>query len=183
METLIKDIRYGVRSFLKRPGFLIIAVSTLALGIGATTAMFTVVNSVLLRPQYPEPERVVLFAGLNPRFGTGAGWNSLPDIDDWHKQSQSFEQIATFNTGGFFVTIGDETVRVRAAGVSPEFFPVFRNKPLHGRLFQPDDFQRGKEPVVISYELWQRQFGGSTSVLNTNRRSGRGRPGRRTAAR
>jgi predicted permease len=169
METLIKDLRYGVRSFLKRPGFLVIAVSTLALGIGATTAMFTVVNSVLLRPQFPEPERVVLFEGVNPRLGiSAAGWNSLPDIDDWQKQSQSFEEIATFATGGFFVTIGDETVRVRATGVSPEFFPVFGNKPLHGRLFQPDDFQQGKEPVVISYALWQRRFGGSTAVLNTS---------------
>jgi hypothetical protein len=141
METLLKDLRYGIRSFLKRPGFLIITVSTLALGIGATTAMFTVVNSVLLRPPFPEPERVVLFAGLNPRFGiTAAGWNSLPDIDDWQKQSQSFEQIATFNTGGSFVKIGDETLRVRSAGVSPEFFPVFGNKPLHGRLFQPERF-------------------------------------------
>ena len=168
MENLIKDIRYGIRSFSKRPGFLVIVVTTLALGIGATTAMFTVVNSVLLRPPFPEPERVVLFAGLNPRFGiTAAGWNSLPDIDDWQKQSQSFEQIATFATGGFFVTIGDETVRVRATGVSPEFFPVFGNKPLHGRLFQPDDFQPNKEPVVISYALWQRQFGGRTDVVNS----------------
>jgi putative ABC transport system permease protein len=168
METLLTDLRYAIRSFLKRPGFLVISVSTLALGIGATTAMFTVVNSVLLRPQYPEPERVVLFEGVNPRSGITQGWNSLPDIDDWHKQSQSFEQIATFATGGFFVTIGDETVRVRATGVSPEFFPVFRNNPIHGRLFQPDDFQRGKEPVVISYTLWQRRFGGSTAVLNTS---------------
>ena len=168
MENLIKDIRYGVRSFLKRPGFLIITVSTLALGIGATTAMFTVVNSVLLRPPFPEPERVVLFGGFNPRFGiTATGWNSLPDIDDWQKQSKSFEQIATFNTGGSFVKSGDETFRVRSAGVSPEFFPVLGNKPLYGRLFQPDDFQQGKEPVVISYALWQRQFGGRTDVVNS----------------
>ena len=168
MDTFIKDLRYGIRSFLKRPGFLVIAVSTLALGIGATTAMFTVVNSVLLRPQFPEPERVVLFEGVNPRFGIAkAGWNSLPDIDDWKKQSQSFEQIATFATGGFFVTIGDEAVRVRATGVSPEFFPVFGNNPIHGRLFQPDDFQPGKEPVVLSYALWQRRFGGRTDVVNS----------------
>jgi putative ABC transport system permease protein len=168
MDTFIKDLRYGIRSFLKRPGFLVIAVSTLALGIGATTAMFTVVNSVLLRPQFPEPERVVLFEGVNPRLGIReGGWNSLPDIGDWKKQSQSFEHIATFATGGFFVTIGDEAVRVRATGVSPEFFPVFGNKPIHGRLFQPDDFQPGKEPVVISYALWQRRFGGATAVLNS----------------
>src|SRR5688572_28066347 len=97
METLIQDIRIGVRSFLKRPGFLIIAVSTLALGIGATTAMFTVVNSVLLRPlQVPEPERIVLLEGVNPRQGITQSNMSVPDIDDWQKQSQSFEQIVAF---------------------------------------------------------------------------------------
>ena len=93
METLIKDIRYGVRSFLKRPGFLVIAVSTLALGIGATTAMFTVVNSVLLRPlQFPEPKQVVIFEEVNLKLGIPRGPQSVPDIDDWQKQSQSFEQ-------------------------------------------------------------------------------------------
>src|SRR5215207_9928770 len=87
MENLIKDLRYGIRSFLKRPGFLVIAVSTLALGIGATTAMFTVVNSVLLRPlQFPEPERIVLLEGVNPRQGIKQSSMSLPDIDDWKKQ-------------------------------------------------------------------------------------------------
>jgi len=97
METLIKDVRFAVRSFLKRPGFLVIAVATLALGIGATTAMFTVVNSVLLRPlQFPEPERIVLFYGINPRQGITESNMSMPDIVDWQKQASSFEQIAGF---------------------------------------------------------------------------------------
>ena len=168
MENFIKDLRYGVRSFLKRPGFLVIAVSTLALGIGATTAMFTVVNSVLLRPlHFPEPERIVLLEGVNPQHGIMQSNMSVPDIVDWQQQSQSFEQIAAFTTTNVFLATGDETERVRAAIVSPEFFPLFRTNPIHGRLFQPDDFQRGKEPAVISYTLWQRRFGGSTSVLNS----------------
>src|SRR5215813_11346881 len=100
MDTLIKDLRYGIRSFLKRPGFLVIAISTLALGIGATTAMFTVVNSVLLRPlQFPEPERLVLVEGVNPRRGITQSSMSVLDIDDWRKQGQSFEQIAAFFSG------------------------------------------------------------------------------------
>jgi putative ABC transport system permease protein len=168
MENLIKDLRYGVRSFLKRPGFLVIAVSTLALGIGATTAMFTVVNSVLLRPlRFPEPERIVLLEGVNPRLGITQSNMSVPDIDDWQKQSQSFEQIAAFVSTGLFLTSGDETERVRAAGVSPDFFPLFRTNPIHGRLFQADDFQPGNEPAVISYALWQRRFGGSPDVVNS----------------
>ena len=167
METLLKDLRYGVRSFLKRPGFLVIAVSTLALGIGATTAMFTVVNSMLLRPlQFPEPERIVLLEGVNPRQGITRSNVSLPDIDDWKKQSQSFEQIAGFSSTNLSLRLGDETERVRATSVMPDFFPLFRTNPIHGRLLQPDDFKPASEPAVISYALWQRKFGGSPDVLN-----------------
>ena len=168
METLLKDLRYGIRSFLKRPGFLVIAVSTLALGIGATTAMFTVVNSVLLRPlQFPEPEQIVLLEGVNPRKGINRSNMSVPDIIDWQQQTQSFEQIAAYVSTGLLLVSGDETERVRGAGVSPEFFPLFRANSIHGRLFQQGDFQPGSEPVVISYALWQRRFGGSPDVLNS----------------
>src|SRR4029453_3377189 len=112
MENLFKDIRYGARSFLKRPGFLAIAVFTLALGIGATTAMFTVVNSVLLRPlQFPEPERIVLFEGINPSKGIKESNMSIPDILDWQAQSQSFEQIAGFLPWGVVLSSADESER------------------------------------------------------------------------
>ena len=169
METLIKDLRFAVRSFLKRPGFLVIAVATLALGIGATTAMFTVVNSVLLRPlQFPEPERIVLFLGINPRQGINESNMSMPDILDWQQQSQSFEQIAGFVTGGMFLTTGDETERVRGTGASAEFFPLFKINPIHGRTLQAADMQQGSEPaIVISYALWQRRFGGAPGVVNS----------------
>src|ERR1041385_1711812 len=123
MDTLLKDLRFAVRSFSKRPGFLVIAISTLALGIGATEAMFTVVNSMLLRPlQFPEPERIVELEGINPRQGITRSALSLPDIDDWKKQSQSFEQIAGFTSSGLSLTLGDETERVRATAVMPDFF-------------------------------------------------------------
>ncbi|HEY0367923.1 MAG TPA: ABC transporter permease [Pyrinomonadaceae bacterium] len=169
METLIKDLRFAVRSFLKRPGFLVIAIATLALGIGATTAMFTVVNSVLLRPlQFPEPERIVLLLGINPRQGITESNLSVPDIADWQKQSQSFEQIAAYVSGGLFLTVGDETERVRGTDVSAEFFPLFKTNPIHGRALLPADMQQGSEPaVVISYALWQRRFGGAPSVVNS----------------
>ena len=168
MDTLIKDLRYGIRSFLKRPGFLVIAISTLALGIGATTAMFTVVNSVLLRPlQFPEPERITLFVGVNPRMGITESSMSIPDIVDWQKQTQSFEQIAAFYSGGALLSTGDEVERVRAAAVSPEFFPLFKTNPVAGRVLQADDMQKGREPaVVISHALWQRRFGGTQDVVN-----------------
>ena len=169
MENLIKDLRYGIRSFLKRPGFLLIAVSTLALGIGATTAMFTVVNSVLLRPlQFPEPDRVIQFQGMNPRMGIPESSMSAPDLVDWQRQSQSFEQIAGFIPGGLILGVGEETERVRATFVLDGFFPIFKTNPLSGRVLQADDMPPGREPVlVISYALWQRRFGGNQNVVNT----------------
>ena len=168
MDTLIKDLRYGVRSFLKRPGFLVIAISTLALGIGATTAMFTVVNSVLLRPlHFPEPERIVLFQGVNPRQGITDSNMSIPDITDWQQQSQSFEQIAGFASGGVILSTGDEVERVRTTAVSAEFFPLFKTNPISGRVLQPDDMQEGRDAViVISHALWQRRFGGAADVID-----------------
>ena len=169
MENLLKDLRYGVRNFMKRPGFLAIAVSTLALGIGATTAMFTVVNSVLLRPlPFPEPEQIALLEGINPRQGITESNMSAPDILDWQKQSQSFEQIAAFSSGGVFLSTGEETERVRAAGVSAEFFPLFRTNALHGRWIDTSEARVGADPVaVISHALWQRRFGGTADVVNS----------------
>ena len=171
METLLKDLRYAVRSFLKRPGFLVIAVSTLALGIGATTAMFTVVNSVLLRPlQFPESERIVRLEGVQSRLGIMQASASVPDMADWQQQSQSFEQIAGFFWTGVFVTgVDDETERVPATGVTKDFFPLFRTNPIHGRALQPgDELVVETQPVVvISYALWQRRFGGRTDVVNS----------------
>ncbi|HEX6717951.1 MAG TPA: ABC transporter permease [Pyrinomonadaceae bacterium] len=169
METLIKDLRYAVRSFIKRPGFLVIAIATLALGIGATTAMFTVVNSVLLRPlQFPEPERVVHFTGVNPRQGITDSNMSVLDIIDWQQQSQSFEQIAAFISGGVYLSVGDETERVRGAYVSAEFFPLFKTNPIGGRALQTGDMQPGSDPaIVISYSLWQKRFGGSAGAINS----------------
>jgi putative ABC transport system permease protein len=169
MDTLVKDIRYAVRSLVKRPGFAFIAVITLALGIGATTAMFTMVNSVLLRPlAFPEPDRIVLFEGINPGQRITQSSMSAPDIVDWQKQSQSFEQMAAYESGGSLLASGDETERVRGTGVNADFFPLFRTNALKGRTIQSDDLQPGREnAIVISYALWQRRFGGASNVINS----------------
>src|SRR3569832_1032645 len=149
MENVIKDLRFAVRSFLKRPGFLVIAIATLALGIGATTAMFTVVNSLVLRPlQFPEPERTVLVVGINPRQGINESNVSIPDIADWQQQASSFEQIAAFISGGLFLTVGDETERVRGTSVSTDFFPLFKTNPIYSRTLQPADMTEGGGPAA-----------------------------------
>ena len=165
---MIRDVQFAVRTLLKRPGFLFVAIATLALGIGATTAMFTVVNSVLLRPlQFREPQRIVLLEGVNPKMGITRSSVSVPDIVDWQKQSTSFEQLAAFYSGGTFLGIGEETERVRSSAVSADFFPLFGTAPLSGRVLQasdaPDD---APWVVVISYGLWQRRFGGAADVVN-----------------
>ena len=165
---MIKDLQYAVRTLLKRPGFLFIAIATLALGIGATTAMFTVVNSVLLRPlQFREPERVVILEGVDPKLSITRSAVSVPDFVDWQKQSKSFEQMAAFITGGTFLGIGDETERVKSTAVSTDFFPLFGTAPISGRVIQESDMPDDAPwVVVISYGLWQRRFGGAADVVN-----------------
>ena len=164
---MIKDLQYAVRTLLKRPGFLFIAIATLALGIGATTAMFTVVNSVLLRPlQFPEPERLVLLEGVNPQQGITRSNVSVPDIVDWQQQCTSCEKIAAYSTGGAFIATNDQTERVLSGYVSADFFAVLRTPPLSGRGIEEADMpDEAPWVAVISYALWQRRFGGAADVV------------------
>ena len=167
METIIKDLRYGIRSLLKQPAFALISIATLALAIGGNTAMFTVVNTVLLRPlQYPESDRVALLEGVNPPRSITQSAMSVPDFVDWQNQNQVFEKMGGFFPGGFIISNRDETERVRGALVTADFFSVLRAQALRGRLLQPDDAQPGKGDVaVIGYGLWQRRFGGDRNVV------------------
>ena len=169
METLVQDLRYAVRSLIKNPGFFAIAVLTLALGIGANTAMFTAVNAVLLRPlAYPDAETLVLIEGRNPSKGMTRTSISVPDLVDWQSQNQSFEELAGFVTGDTFLATGDETERVRTAGVSEGFFRLMRVNPLQGRTLQTDDADEGSNPgVMLSYGLWQRRFGGDPNAIGS----------------
>ena len=169
MKTLLKDLQYGLRSLLKRPGFFAVAVLTLGLGIGANSAIFSTVNAVLLRPlSFPDSESIVLLQGINPDKGITQSNMSVPDIVDWQAQSQSFEQIAGFIGGGVLLATNDETERVLAAGVSGDFFALMRTNAVLGRTLQPDDARRGNDNVaVLSYGLWQSRFGGNPAVIGT----------------
>ena len=170
METLLKDITYGLRSLLKRRGFTAVAVITLALGIGANSAIFSVVNAVLLRPlPYPESERLVQFDGVNPHAGITQSNMSVPDFADWQSQNQVFERMAGMVTGGSLLVSGDETERVRSAGVTADFFPLMRVGAAQGRVLQSDDSQKGRDSVVVlSYGLWQRRFGSDPNIVGRN---------------
>ena len=167
MGTLFNDIRYGLRSLSKRPGFSLIAIVTLALGIGANSAIFSVVNAVLLRPlSFPESERVVVLEGVNPKDGITRSNMSVPDIVDWQNQTQSFEQLVAFSAGGFLLTSNDETERLRGAAVSSDFFPLIKTSAVLGRTLQADDAVAGREPVIVlGHGLWQRRFGGDEKIV------------------
>ena len=170
MQDLLQDIRYAVRSLIKRPGFVVVAVATLAFGIGANTAIFSVVDAVLLRPlSFPEPERIVVLDGTNLNLGIPEGGaTSVPDFSDWRNQSSSFEQIAAFVAGGTVLVTNDEPERVRGTSVTEDFFPLFRTAPFKGRLIQADEFKEGNDFVaILSYALWQRRFGASENVIGS----------------
>ena len=170
MHTLLQDIRYAIRGLIKRPGFVFVAVATLAFGIGANTAIFSVVDAVVLRPlSFPEPERIVVVDGTNPGLGIAdGGSSSVPDFADWRNQSSSFEQIAGFFAGGTVLVTNDEPERVRGTSVTEDFFSLFRTAPFKGRLIQADDFKEGNNSVaIVSYALWQRRFGASDTVIGS----------------
>jgi len=167
-EILWQDVRYGVRMLLKHPGFTFIAVLTLALGIGVNTALFSVVNAVLLRPlPYAEPERLVQIYEANAQQGFDRFAFSLANFIDHRDQQTGFEQMAAYNRWNANLTGAGEPERVQVAIVSASFLPLLRVQPLLGRGFMPEEETPGKDNVaVLSYGLWQRRFGADPGILN-----------------
>jgi putative ABC transport system permease protein len=166
METLVRDLRYVGRSFARSPGFFILTTLTLALGIGATTAIFSVVNGVLLQPlPYPEPDRIVQLYQLTK---TGEK-NSItqPNFIDWHAQNRSFSALALSTPGNTETVNGlSEPVRARTSYVSKDFFSVFGTKPVVGRTFRDEESTTGDPTTaIISAAFWQKNFGADQSVI------------------
>ena len=167
MDSILRDIRFAMRGLAKKPAFAAIAVLTLALGIGANTAIFSVVHAVLLRPlPIKEPDRVMTF------------WHSAPakglrhmDLNDamfayYHSRTRTFESLAAFETGEFSLTGGGEPESVPGGVVTYDYFNVLGREPLHGRTFTAQEDTPGNNHVVLlSYGLWQRRFGGNTNIV------------------
>ena len=164
---MFQDIRYGVRMLLKNPGFTVIAVLTLSLGIGANTAIFSVVNGVLLRDlPFPEADRIVTLWENNTTDGLERDDVSPANFLDWRERQTSFEQLAYANPFSFDYVADAEPVTLRSALVSKGFFDVLGASPLHGRIFAPEEYQEGKNKVVIlSHGLWQSRFGGDPNIV------------------
>jgi predicted permease len=166
MDTLLQDIRYGIRMVAKSPGFAAIAILTLALGIGANTALFSVVNGVLLNPlPYRQADRLVAIYAKNKEFSQGYSI-SYPNFLDWVRNQRSLSSLAAFREDDYNLTGMGEAERVKAEMVSADFFPVLGVNPVAGRLLRAEEDQAGAQPVaLISGGFWKRKFGSSADTL------------------
>ncbi len=166
MHTLWQDLRYGARILLKSPSVSIVVILALALGIGANTAIFSVINSVLLRPlPYDQADRLLF---LNERSKVMDEMSiSYPNFTDWRNQNHVFEKIGVYNRDSYNLTGSGDAERILTAQVSADLLSALRVNALIGRVFTNDEDKPGAAPVVVlSYGLWQRRFGGQTSILN-----------------
>ncbi len=170
MQTLFQDLRYGARMLAKKPGFTFIAILTLALGIGANTAIFSIVNAVLLRPlPFHEPDNLVLLWQKNSQHTPSQMPFAFPNFNDIREQNQSFENIAAWSSylnTQFNLTGEGQPLLIQYALVSADFFPVFGVQPILGQTFAPEDDQPGSNRIaVISYGLWQSRFAADKKIV------------------
>ncbi len=173
MQTLWQDLRYGVRMLSKKPGYTLVAVLTLSLGIGATTAIFSVVNAVLLRPmRYRNAERLVVPTSFNPSRGSDNSSITYADYLDWQREG-IFEHVAAIDNVTTQLDLSDgtgEPERVQLAIVSQDYFAVLGVSALLGRTFQADNFNISglTRAIVITHRLWQRRYGGDPKIIGQN---------------
>src|SRR5256714_3965193 len=168
LEALFRDVRFGLRMLLKTPGFTVVAVATLGLSIGANTAIFSLVNGVLLRPlPFPDAERIIYIEGKNPAAGISQSNISYLDFTDWSQQTDLFASTAAYWTGEAHLGAdGAEPERVPRAGVTTGFFSVLGVQPVLGRTFVPEDDKGWPQSVaIISHGLWKRRFGSDPAIV------------------
>jgi putative ABC transport system permease protein len=165
IDSLARDVRYGLRMLRRYPGFTVVAVLTMALGIGANTAIFSIVNAVLLHSfPYKDPYKLVLLAEKRREMSLLA--LSYPDFVDWHSQNHVLESVGAVRRWNPNLTGGGEPVRLQAAMITAEIFPTLGIAPLVGRAFVAEDDRPGAERgVVLSYDFWKHRFGGDASII------------------
>ncbi len=168
---MLDDLRYATRSLIRKPGFAAVAIITLALGIGASTAIFSVLEAVLLRPlPYPDQERIVDVVELD-EAGRSMPFTD-PNFTDLRARSRSFEALASYGQWFESISGGSEPARTRVASVTADFFRVLGVRPVVGRLFSPESSPDAKEVVVVSHSFWQRQLSGAANLENATLRFG-----------
>jgi len=168
METLRHDLKFAARSLFRQPAFALVTILTLALGIGANTAIFSVVNGVLLRPlDYPASERLVFVTSQFPTLGFDQFWISTPEFVEYRDRNQAFSSVGAYTINAANLGTDPPSRPVRAQ-VSPELIPTLGVQPEHGRVFSAADSLPGAAPVaILSWDLWQRGYGGDAGVVGT----------------
>jgi predicted permease len=181
MDTLLQDIRHAIRGLIRTPGFTVVTILTLALGIGANTAIFSIVNGVILRPLgYPEPDRLIYLTTRFPNLGFDEFWVSPPEFFEFREINQSFAEVGAFTTGEANLLAGDRPWRVRSASVTDDLLRVLGVQPAQGRLFAKGETDVTSQPgppgsppplppliAILSHELWQSAFGGRPVIGQT----------------
>src|SRR5262245_41033359 len=148
METILQDLRYAIRASLKKPAFVVIVVLALGIGIGANTAIFSVVNAILLRPlPYKSPDRIVMLWTSNGKVGVDQDWHSYPNHVDYRDQNSTFEEVAAFNDRSFNLTGTGEPVRLAGAWSTANLFAVMGVVPQLGRAFTAEEEEPGRDLV------------------------------------
>ena len=168
LERLLQDLRFGLRMLVKAPGFAAVAILTLALGIGANTALFSVVNGILLNPlPYPQPEQLVSLAESKPNFDSGS--ISFANFRDWRKDNRTFSMMGISRTYSYNLTGRGEAEQLSAVFISVDYLPIMGVKPVIGRFFTEGEDEIGASPIVlIGEEFWNRKFGRDPKILGQN---------------
>src|SRR5690349_10773905 len=167
MHTLWQDMRYGIRMLRKSPMVTLVAVVSLALGIGANTIIFSVVNAILLKSlPYPDAERIVLVWGNTPAEGKDRNQVSATDVDDWRQQNSVFEEVTTYGGWSAALLGTGEPEIIYGTQVGDGYFSLMKATPMLGRTFLPEEQEEGKDSVIVlGYGLWQRRFGGDPAII------------------
>jgi predicted permease len=167
VDATLQDLRYGIRLLRRAPGFAALAVLTIALGIGANSAIFSVINGVVRRPLgYPGSDRLMFITSQFPTLGFEKFWISPPEFFEYRERSRAFADIAAYQTGAVNLSDGTQPERVNAVFASANMFEVLGVRPLLGRAYSAEQDRPNAEPVaVLSYELWRRTFGGDPAVV------------------
>jgi putative ABC transport system permease protein len=170
MEILLQDLRYSLRMLVKSPGFTVVAVIALTLGIGANTAIFSVINAVLLRPlPFDEPERLVNVWETRPQRGIKQNVVAYPNFADWRDQNDVFDRIAASYISDFTLTGDDNPERLQCGIVSSDLFPLLGAQPLVGRVFLPEDDKSGAPlTVILGYDLWKQRYNSDPGIIDSS---------------
>jgi predicted permease len=166
LEDLARDVRHAIRTLRKSPAFTMAAATTLALAIGTNTAMFSVLNAVLLRPlPYRSPEQLAMLWTEDPTQNLREGRSALWDVEQWRSQSQSFSDVATFDTVSTTLTGIEGAEQIVGASISPNLFSLLGVQPVQGRSFSTEEAEQRQRLVLISHRFWQARFGGSNDAI------------------